>query len=152
MCWSSTKLSIKRCTCVNKRKKSRSRWTLRKNIDRVPTAVSLLIQECHSDNQLTEGWALSDPWLSNPAKMKKCCYGQEKNLGQYSSPSLSPLIPQTQQNINLSKINCERLIFCKEVYSFVYWIHHYQLIMFLHIFAQIYNKYICTNIQIIQHV
>ena len=44
-----------------------------------------------------------------PAKMrKKCCYGQEKNLGQYSSPSLSPLISHTQQKITLSKIKCER--------------------------------------------
>ena len=45
--------------------------------------------------------ALCDPQLSNPAKMrKKCCYGQEKNLGQYRNLSLSPLISHTQQNVN----------------------------------------------------
>ena len=55
--------------------------------------------------------ALSEPQLSNQAKMrKKCCYGQEKNLGQYSSLSLSPLISHTQQNITLSRIKCEKFI------------------------------------------
>ena len=32
--WPSTELSIKRCTCVNKRKNSGSRWTLNNNITR----------------------------------------------------------------------------------------------------------------------
>ena len=100
--WPSTKPSIKRCTCVNKSKKSGSRWALRKNIDRVPAAVGSRRQECQRENQFAD-WGLGpqDPWLSNPAKMrKKCCYGQEKNLDQYSSLSLSPLISHTHQNIN----------------------------------------------------
>ena len=64
----STELSIKRCNCVNKPKKSGSRWTIRKNIDRVPAAARQLRQECQSENKLTKGWALSDPRLSNPSQ------------------------------------------------------------------------------------
>ena len=94
----------------------------------------------------TEGFAaLSDPRLSNSAKMRrKCCYGQEKNLGQYSSLSLSPLILHTQQNIILSKIKCERFIFLLEVYSFVIEVVHYQLIIFVHICVHI--IYVCAHI------
>ena len=69
--WPSTEPSIKRCTCVNKLKKSGSRWTLRKNIDRVPVAISQLRQECQNENQLAEGWAFSDPRLSNPRQDAK---------------------------------------------------------------------------------
>ena len=35
--WPSTKPSIKRCTCVNKQKNNRSRWTLNNNITRAQT-------------------------------------------------------------------------------------------------------------------
>ena len=58
--WPSTELSIKRCTCVNKPKKSRSRWALRKNIDRVPAAVGQLETGCQSENQLAD-WGLCGP-------------------------------------------------------------------------------------------
>ena len=62
--------------------------------------------------------ALSDPWLSNTAKMrKKCCYGREKNLGQYSSLSLSPAHLSHTKNITLSKIKCQR--------SYFYHHHHH---------------------------
>ena len=66
-----------------------------------------------SENQLADRglWALSDQRMSNLAKKKKHYYSPEMNLGQYSSPSLSPLISHTQQNITLSKIKCERFIF-----------------------------------------
>ena len=61
-------------------------------------------------------WALSDPRLSSPARMrKKCCYGQ-KNLGSIcSSLSPSPTHLSHITNINpfatLSRIKCERYIF-----------------------------------------
>ena len=57
--------------------------------------------------------ALSDPQLSNPAKMrKKCCYGQ-KNFGSICS-SLSP--SHTQPTSTLSRIKCERYIFIKKCF------------------------------------
>ena len=40
--WLSTELSIKRCTCVNKRKNSGSRWALDNNITRCPDGSSQL--------------------------------------------------------------------------------------------------------------
>ena len=98
--WPSTEPSIKRCTCVNKRKNSGSRWTLENNITRFPGGSSQLETGCQRENQQqTEGFGpLVTPGWATQAKMrKKCCYGREKNLGQYSSPFLSPFISHTQQ-------------------------------------------------------
>ena len=112
--WPSTELSIKRCTCVNKRKNSGSRWTLNNNITRCTDNSSQLGTRCRSESQqqterfgpsVIHGWA-------TPAKMrKKCCYGHEKNLGQYSSLSPSPTHLSHTTNITLSRIKCERFIF-----------------------------------------
>ena len=53
--------------------------------------TSLQTEICGLSNLHLPGWATQ-------AKMwKKGCYGQEKNLGQYKSLSLSPLISHTQQ-------------------------------------------------------
>ena len=120
--WPSTELSIKRWTCVNKQKYSGSRWALNNNITRCTNGLKQLETRCQSESQrqtesfgpsVTHGWA-------TPAKMrrKKFCYGQ-KNLGQYSSLSLSPTHLSHTTNITLSKIKCERLYFYKEVYSFI---------------------------------
>ena len=96
--WPSTEPSIKWCG---------SRWAWRKNTDRVPAAVEAVGDRNdkvrtslqRAGHWVTHGWAI-------PAKMrKKCCNGQLKNLGQYSSLSMSPLISHTQQNITLSKIS-----------------------------------------------
>ena len=74
--WPSTEPSIKRYTCVNKRKNSRSRWTIENNITRCPGGSSQLETGCRSENQLL--WVLSDHRLSNPSQdAKKCCYGRE---------------------------------------------------------------------------
>ena len=91
--WPSTEPSIQRCTGVNKRKNSGSRWTLNSDITRHIDGLSQLETRCRSENQRqTEGFGPSEThgWAT-PAKMrrKKCCYGQ-KNLCQYSSLSLSP--------------------------------------------------------------
>ena len=49
-------------------------------------------QEGQSEGQF------ATPGLATPAKKRrKCCYGQEKKLSQYSSLSLSPLISHPQQ-------------------------------------------------------
>ena len=98
--WPSTAPSIKRCTCVDKRKNSGSRCTWDNNISRCPGRFGSVGEkmpkwEPAADRGL---WALSDPRLSNPAKMrKKCRYGHEKNLGQNNSPSMSPLTSHTQE-------------------------------------------------------
>ena len=120
--WPSTKPSINRYTCVNKRKNSGSRWASNKNITRTQTAWvswswSQLGTRCWSESQqqtesfgpsVTHGWA-------TPAKMrKKCCYGQ-KNLGQYVAvcPRFQH-ISHTQPTSTLSRIKCERYIFIKK--------------------------------------
>ena len=49
-------------------------------------------------------WALSNPRLSNPSQdVKEVLLWARKNLGQYSSPSLSPLISHTQQTSPFQK-------------------------------------------------
>ena len=109
--------TIKRCTCVNKRKKSGSRWTLWKNIDRCRRPSSVIGDRNASEDQFAD-WGLrpsATPGWAIQAKMRKCCYGQEKNFGQYSSLSLLPLISHhTQQNITLSRIKFESCIFVKK--------------------------------------
>ena len=68
-------------------------------------------------------WALSDPRLSNTAKMrKKCCYGQ-KNFGSIcSSLSASPTHLSHPTNINPFENKVwEIYFFYKEVCSFVHW-------------------------------
>ena len=65
-------------------------------------------------------WALSDPRLSNPSQdAKEVLLWSRKNMGQYSSPSLSPLISHTQQTSPFRKWSVRDLCFYKEVYSFV---------------------------------
>ena len=81
--WPSTEPSIKRCTCVNNRKNSGSRWAWYNNITRCSgrfesVGGKMPTWQPAADRGL---WALSDAGLSNPAKMrKKCCYCQ-KNIG-----------------------------------------------------------------------
>ena len=77
--WPSTEPSVKRCTCVNKRKNSGSRWTIENNITRYPGGSSHLETGCRSENQLqTEGfWFLVTLGRATQAKMrKKHCYGR----------------------------------------------------------------------------
>ena len=122
--WALTELSIKRCICVNKWKSSGSRWALDNNITRCPGQFKSVGDrmpkwEPAPDRGL---WAISDPRLSNPAKMrKKCCYGQRRTWGQYSSLSPSPTHLSHTTNITPSRIKWERLYFYKAVYSFVHW-------------------------------
>ena len=67
----STKPSNKRCSYVNK-PKSGSRWTLRKNIDRVPAAVSQSETGCQSEKQLAD-WGLCGPqWPTVEQASSRC--------------------------------------------------------------------------------
>ena len=114
--WPSNEPSIKRCTCVNKRKNSGSRCTLKNNMTRCPAGLSQLVSRCQRESQRqTEGFGLSRTHgVATPAKIRKnCCYGQ-KNLGQYSSLSLSPAYLSHTTNMTLSRIKCERYIFIKK--------------------------------------
>ena len=79
---------------------------------------------CQRENQLAD-WglaALSDPQLSNPARMrKKCCYGQ-RNFGSIcSSLSPSPTHLSHITDINpfttLLRRKCERYIFIMFIHS-----------------------------------
>ena len=94
----------------------------------------------------TEGLAaISDPRLSNPAKMrKKCCYGRRRTWGQNSSLSPSPTHLSHTSNITLSRIKCERLFFYKEVCSFVHWSSSLYLIMF-RIYLLMYVTILCNT-------
>ena len=77
--WPSTEPSIKRCTCVNKRKNSGSRCTLENNITRCPDGLSQLETGCRSENQLqTEGFGplVTSGWATYAKMRKKCCYGR----------------------------------------------------------------------------
>ena len=77
--WPSTEPSIKRCTCVNKWKNSRSRWVLDNNITRCPDGLSQLETGCQNENQLqTEGFGLlvTPGWATQAKMQKKYCYGR----------------------------------------------------------------------------
>ena len=79
--WPSTEPSIKRCTCINKRKNSGSRCALNNNIIRAQTVRVSWREDASVRTSLqNEGHkALSNPRLSNQAKMrKKCCYGRRR--------------------------------------------------------------------------
>ena len=106
--WPLTQPSIKRCTCVNKRKNSGSRWAANKNITRTQTAwVSWSWSQwgtrCQRESQRqTEGFgpSVTDGWAI-PAKMRKKCYYGQKNLGLIcSSLSRSPTHFSHTTNIN----------------------------------------------------
>ena len=99
--WPSTEPSIKRCTYVNKRKNSGSRWTLNNNIPRTQTAWVSWRQDSG-----VRASGISDPRLSNPAKTsKKYCW-----VKTAVCPRLQ-LISHTQPTATLSRIKCERLYF-----------------------------------------
>ena len=138
--WPSTESSIKTFTCANKRKNSGSRCVLDNNITRFPDGSSQLETRCQSENHADRG--LCGPqWPTVEqlqAKMRKnCCYCQ-KNLGQYSSLSLSRSQLSHATNISLSRIKCERYIFIKKcVRSFIE-VRILCLIMFLLIFIVVY--------------
>ena len=111
--WPLTELSIKRCTCVNKRKNIGSRWTRDNNISRCPgrlKSVGVKIPEWEpaADRGL---WTLSDPRLSKPSQDEKEVLLWSEELGsKYQSLSVSNL-SLTHNNITLSRIKCERLYF-----------------------------------------
>ena len=154
--WPSTEPSIKRCTCVNKRKNSRSRWTLNNNITRAQTtwvswrldaSVRISLQTEGLWPSVTHSWATKPRWERNAAMVKR------RTWGQYSSLSPSPAHLSHKTTITLSRIKCERLYFYEEVCSFVHWRSSLLLIMFriyLYMYVAIQDyvrvKWICLQI------
>ena len=107
---------------------------------------SQLGTRCRSESQRqTEGFgpSVTHGWAT-PAKMrKKCCYGHEKNLGQYVAvcPRLQ-LTSHTQPTSTLSRIKCERLYFYKEVCSsfieVVLIVDYVSAYIFVYVYVQLY--------------
>ena len=95
--WPSTESSIKRCTCVKKQKKTGKQVGIIKEYTQVPEAIKLVGDRNAWVRTSLQIEGCSPQWPKQATMWKKCCYGQEKNLGQYSSLSLSLLISHTLQ-------------------------------------------------------
>ena len=138
--WPSTELSIKRCTCVNKRKNSGSRRTLENNITRCPGGSSQLETGYRSENQLqTEGFGpLVTPGWATQAKMrKKCWYGRGRtwvNIAVHLCLNL--FLTHNKYHLFENKV-WEIYIFIKKCIRSLLK-SSLQLIMFPHIFVYVY--------------
>ena len=136
--WSSTEPSIKRCTCVNKRKNSGRRWALNNNITRAQTAWVSWRQDAElraSGRQRALGpqW----PTVKQPSQDEK-----EVLLGQYSSLSPTPAHLSYTTNINPFENKMCEIYFYKEVCSFVHWSSSLLLLMF-RIYLYMHYVYVC---------
>ena len=112
--WPFTELKIKRCSCVNKRKKKRKQVDVMKEHRQALAAVELVGDRKAGvrASLQTECCGPQRPPGEQPQprcrRSVKCvleditaCYGQEKKLGQYSSLPLSPPICHTLQKSQL---------------------------------------------------
>ena len=112
--WPSTEPSVKRYTCVNKRKNRGRRWTLNNNITRAQT---VWVSWREDDELKASGTQRA---LGNPAEMRKKYYW----VNILACPRLQ-LISHTQPTAALSRIKCERYIFIEMcVRSFIE-VRHY---------------------------
>ena len=121
--WPSTEPLIKRCTCVNKRKFSGSRWTRDNYIIRCQRQLESVGDKMPKWEPVGH-WglcALSDPRLNNPRQDEKESLLWSEELGSIcSSLSPSPAHVSHTTNINPSRVKCERYIFIKKcVRSFI---------------------------------
>ena len=111
--WNRT--SIKRYTCVNKRKNSGSRWMLENNITSGPGGSSQLETRCRSENQIqTEGlWpSVTHGWATQTKMRKMCCYGRGRTWVTITVRFVSTHFSHTT-NITLNKV-LEIYIFIKK--------------------------------------
>ena len=122
--WPSTEPSIKKCTCVYKRKNSRSRWSEVNYITRcyrrlgsVRVGGSHLGTRCRIESQqqtkgfgssVTHGWAAQPKWGRSAAMAKR-------TLGQNNSLSSSPTHLSHTTNINPFENKVWEIYFYKEV-------------------------------------
>ena len=135
--WPSTVPSIKRWTCVNKRKNSGSRLTLENILTRCPGCSSQLESECRSENQLqTDGFGpfVIPSWATQTKMRKKYCYGRWRTWVNIAVRSCLHSFLTDNKHF-LFKIKCERFIFLHRSVFVRNWSRHYQLIMFACIFV-----------------
>ena len=120
--WLSTKLSIKRCTCVNEWRNGRSRWAwdnyitrCHRQLESVGVGVSWRQDAKLRASSRQRALGLQWPTVEQPSQDEI-----KVLLGQYSSLSLSPLTSHTHETSTLSRIKCERYIFIKKcIHSFI---------------------------------
>ena len=145
--WPSTEPSIKRCTCVNKRRNSGIRWTLNNNITSTLTARVSWEQDAEvraSGRQRASGhqW----PTVVQPQqRWGRSAAMVRRTRGQYVAvcPTLQ-LISHTQPTSTLSRLKCERYIFIKECVRLFIEVRILCLIMFLLIFVFVFvYVYVC---------
>ena len=139
--WPSTEPSIKRCTCVNKRKNSGSRWTLDNNITRCPDSLRQLETRCRSESQRqTEGFEplVTPGWVTKAKMRKKCCYGQEKRFGliYQSVPVSNSSLTHNKHHLFENKV-WEIYFYKKCIRSFIE-VVHYRLMIFPHVRVYLY--------------
>ena len=135
--WPSTEPSIKRCTCVNKRKNSGSKWTLENDITRCPDGLTQLETGCRSENQLqTEGFGplVTPGWVTQAKMRKKYRYGRGRTWVNIAVRLCLHSFLKLNEHQPFKNMVWE-IYFYKEVCSFVCWSRHDQLIMFPCIFV-----------------
>ena len=135
--WPSTELSMKRCTCVTKRKNSGSRWTLGNDISWCPGGLSSVETVMPKWEPACRLRALGPQWptVEQPQpRWRSAAMVKRRTWVNIAVCPCLQLISHTQQNIILSKKRCERFIF---LYSFVIEVVHHWLIMFPCIFVYV---------------
>ena len=154
--WPSTEPSIKRFTCVNKRKNSGSWWTQENYITRCLRRFEPVGVSWRQDAELrANGWqsvcALSDPRLSNPSQDEGDVLLWLEELGSICSslsPSQTHLSHTTNNNPFENKV--WEIYFYKEVCSFVHWSRHYCWLCF-RIYLYMHTYSICGYTTVIRY-
>ena len=129
-----------RCTCVDKRKKSESRWALGKNIGMVPTAGvgSVGDRECQSEDQMQiGGYGSQRP----PVEQPKPRWGRSAAMVKRRTWSIQQSVPVSTHFSHTTEHHPFEnevwdLYFCREVYSFVIEVVHYRW-LFLYVYFYI---------------
>ena len=118
--WPSTKPSTKRCTCVNKRKNSGSRWTLN-NITSTQTARVIWGEDAELRNSGRQdfGPSVTHAWATKP-RWEAVLWSKEE-LWVKISLFPSPAHLTHTANINPFENKVWEIYFYKEVCAFVHW-------------------------------
>ena len=140
--WPSTEQSIKRCTCVNKRRNSGSRWALNNNITRCQTVrVSWRKDaEVASCRLRTLQPSVTHGWATQAGMGMKHCYGQRRTWVNIAVCPLSPahLLHTTFKN------KVWEIYFYKEVCSFfievVIMFDYVSVYMYMWLWLWVYNN------------
>ena len=142
--WSLTELSIKRWTCVNKRKNSGSRWAWDNNIIRCPDSSSQLETRCRSESQRqTEGFgpSVTHGWATPSQDEKKMLLWSRGELGSILQSVLVSSSSHTHKKHHLFKNKVWEIYFLKGCIRSFIEVRISYLIMSLLIFVLwLYNK------------